>query len=396
MGLANKMLRLVKAAGIEKIDFQDQFTAIKIHFGERGNLAYLRPNYAATLVDFLRSKGAKVFLTDSNTLYSGARSNAVDHLATAMDNGYNPISAHADVIIADGLKGTDYKEIDLGGEYCPKPKIGTAIADSDIIISMNHFKGHEQAGFGGALKNLGMGSASVGGKLELHCSSCPKIDLDACTGCGVCAKYCHHNAISLVNSEDGIHRKASIDYSKCVGCGQCVAVCQHDGAVIGENSSTKELNCKIAEYALAVVKDKPSFHINFIMNVSPECDCWNHNDAAIVPDLGIAASFDPVALDCACADLVNAAPVLGVGNRLSDILSRSAEHEEQQEWHEHKSLEEQHDEHQHGHQHEDGHCAHGRQHDKFHLMHPDTYWRAGAEHGEKIGLGVCDYELVKI
>ena len=243
---AHKMIRLVKAAGIENIDFDGKFTAIKIHFGEPGNLAYLRPNYAARLIDFVRAKVAKVFLTDSNTLYSGGRSNAVDHLDAAMNNGYNPIGAHANVIIADGLKGTEYKEIPLEGEYCKAPKIGSAIADADIIISMNHFKGHEQAGFGGALKNLGMGSASVGGKMELHCSSQPRIDAQACTGCGMCEKYCKHHAISMISEADSRRRKASIDYTKCVGCGQCVAVCQHNGAVIGNSSSAEELNYKIA------------------------------------------------------------------------------------------------------------------------------------------------------
>ena len=366
--LIKKLQKLVKRAGIETIDFEGKFTAIKIHFGEPGNLAYIRPNYAAKLVDYLRSLGAKVFLTDANTLYSGGRSNAVDHLDAAMNNGFNPISAHANVIIADGLKGTEYIEIPLDGEYCKAPKIGTAIANADIIISMNHFKGHEQAGFGGALKNLGMGSASVGGKMELHCSSQPKIDSDECTGCGMCEKYCNHNAISMRQKDgDGHRREAVIDYSKCVGCGQCVAVCQHNGAVVGSSSSAEELNYKIAEYAKAVVMDKPNFHINFIMNVSPECDCWNHNDAAIVPDLGIAASFDPVALDCACADIVNAAPVIPNGNRLADLLAS------EQESHE---------------------CCH--HHDKFNHIHPDTCWVAGVCHGEKIGLGTRDYELIKI
>ena len=170
--MMTKLVRLVKRAGIENIDFKGKFTAVKIHFGEPGNLAYIRPNYAAAIVDLLKSLGAKVFLTDSNTLYSGGRSNAVDHLHAAMDNGFNPIGAHCDVIIADGLIGTDYKEVPVNGKYCPAPKIGSAIANADIIISMNHFKGHEQTGFGGALKNLGMGSASVGGKLELHSWSC--------------------------------------------------------------------------------------------------------------------------------------------------------------------------------------------------------------------------------
>ena len=360
--LPQKMKKLVRKAGIGQIDFKDKFTAIKIHFGEPGNVAYIRHNYAAALVDILKELGAKVFLTDSNTLYSGGRSNAVDHLKAAMDNGFNPISAHADVIIADGLKGTDYKEIELNGEYCKAPKLGAAIADADIIISMNHFKGHEQTGFGGALKNLGMGSASVGGKLELHSSSQPVINLENCIGCRICEKYCRHDAVKVTG------KKAHIDYSKCVGCGQCVAVCQHEGAVVKDWDSSETLNYKIAEYALAVVKDKPSFHISFIMNVSPNCDCWNHNDAAIIPDLGIAASFDPVALDCACADLVKAAPVLQ-NNAITDIDGRAGQ--------------------DHSHDHHAGE-------DKFHIIHPDTKWEAGVEHGEKIGLGSREYTLVRV
>ena len=360
--LLTKLERLIRKAGIADIDFDGKFTAVKIHFGEPGNMAYIRPNYAARVVDVIRSLGGKPFLTDSNTLYTGGRSNAVDHLDAAMENGFNRIGVHADVIIADGLKGTDYREIPCGGEYCPAPKIGAAIADADIIISMTHFKGHEQSGFGGTLKNLGMGSACVGGKLELHSSSQPCIDTDNCIGCRICEKYCRHDAVHVID------RKAVIDYDKCVGCGQCVAVCQKSAAVIKDYDTSEVLNCKIAEYAQAVVKDKPSFHISFIMNVSPNCDCWNHNDAAIVPDLGIAASFDPIALDCACADLVKAAPVL-YGSAISD---------------------------------KDGHecsCGHHHHHlgeDKSRLVHPDTNWEAGAEHGEKIGLGHRAYELIKV
>ena len=164
--LLDKMERLVKRAGITNINFKDQFVAIKIHFGEPGNLAYIRPNYAARMATLIRELGGKPFLTDCNTLYSGGRSNAVDHLRSAMENGFNPISAKCDVIIADGLKGTECREIEINGEYCKAPKIGSAVADADIIISMTHFKGHEQAGFGGTLKNLGMGAASVAGKMD--------------------------------------------------------------------------------------------------------------------------------------------------------------------------------------------------------------------------------------
>lgn len=354
--LLDKMERLVKRAGISTIDFKNQFVAIKIHFGEPGNLAYIRPNYAARMASLLRELGGKPFLTDSNTLYSGRRSNAVDHLQSAMENGFNPISAKCNVIIADGLKGTDFREINIDGEYCKAPKIGSAIADADIILTMSHFKGHEQSGFGGALKNIGMGSASVGGKLELHSASQPVVDREQCKSCNICVKHCAHDAIHL-----GEDRIAVIDYNKCVGCGQCVALCQYSAAVMGAGDTSERLNYKIAEYSKAVLLGKPHFHISFIMNVSPECDCWNHNDAAIVPDLGIAASFDPVALDKACADMVINAPLIG-GNKLADA---------------------------HPHEHLQGE-------DKFHLIHPDTNWQAGLEHAEKIGLGHREYELINV
>lgn len=354
--LLTKMERLVKKAGIETIDFKNQFVAIKIHFGEPGNMAYIRPNYVARLVTLIQNLGGRPFLTDSNTLYSGGRSNAVDHLHSAMVNGFNPIAVPCNIIIADGLKGTDCKEVEINGEYCKAPKIGTAVVDADIVISMTHFKGHEQTGFGGTLKNLGMGAASVGGKLELHSASQPVIDRENCTGCRICVKNCAHDAIHL-DSE----KIAVIDYDTCVGCGQCVALCQYDSAVLGEGDTSERLNYKIAEYTKAVLLDKPAFHVSFIMNVSPECDCWNHNDAAIIPDLGIAASFDPVALDQACADLVIKAPVLE-----SSVLGKA-----------------------HSHTHLEGE-------DKFRSMHPETNWQAGLDHAEKIGIGTRKYELVTV
>lgn len=370
LNLLKKLRNLVKAAGIEKINFEGQYTAVKLHFGEPGNMAYIRPNYVSTVVDLLNSLGAKTFLTDSNTLYKGRRDNAVDHLRSAMVNGFNPIAVNANVIIADGLKGTNYAAIPIeGAKYCPVPKIGQAVADADIIVSISHFKGHEQAGFGGALKNLGMGCASIAGKLELHSSSQPKVNVDNCIGCKICEKNCNHGAISV-----GPDRKAVIDYAKCVGCGQCVALCQYEGAVLAEWDTSEVLNCKIAEYTKAVLKGKPNFHISLIMNVSPECDCWGHNDLAVVPDLGMMASFDPVALDQACADLVNKAPVINGWMPASASVSGDC-----------------------GCGCGDAHAhAHGHKEEVFKFLHPDTDWQSGLEYAQQIGLGSREYELIEV
>jgi uncharacterized Fe-S center protein len=354
--LLKKLENLVIKAGIESIDFKRKMTAVKIHFGEPGNLAFLRPNFAAQIVRLLKSKEAIPFLTDCNTLYYGRRSNAPDHLQSAFENGYNPLVTDCHVIIADGIKGTDYHEIPLNMEYCASAKIGKAIVDSDIIISMTHFKGHEMTGFGGTLKNLGMGCASVGGKLFLHSGASPEIHEENCTGCRICEKNCAYDAVHV-----GPDKIAHINYEKCVGCGQCVAVCQYDSAQVVWQNSSETVCRRVAEYSYAVLKDKPSFHISFIMNVSPNCDCWGFNDYPIVPDIGMAASFDPVALDKACADLVTAAPALP-GSRLDSS-------------------------------HKDGDL---RGEDKFKLTHPDTFWQSGLEHAEKIGLGSTSYELINV
>lgn len=358
--LLHKLEKLLLEAGIACIDFKDKFVAVKIHFGEYGNMAYLRPNYAAVIIRIIKQLGGKPFLTDSNTLYSGSRSDAVGHLHTAMVNGFNRIATDADVIIADGLRGNDERIVDVGGRYCPAPKIGSAIAEADIVVSVNHFKGHEQAGFGGALKNLGMGSGSVAGKRDMHASAQPVIVASNCVGCGACETNCAHDAVHL---QDGT---AVIDYDKCVGCGQCIAMCSSEAAVPGSVESTAVLCCKIDEYAKAVLKDKPNFHVSFIMNVSPECDCWGHNDSAIVPDIGIACSFDPVALDQACADLVNAAPALQ-DNMLSDMAQKHHDHS--------------------------CHCG---SEDKFRIIHPDADWKRGLAYAEEIGLGAREYELIRL
>lgn len=350
--LPQKLARLVRQAGmLDKIDFENKYTAIKIHFGEPGNLSYLRPNYAKVIVDLIKEQGGRVFLTDCNTLYVGRRKNALDHMDAAYENGYNPFATGCHVIIADGLKGTDETIVPIDGEYVKEAKIGRAVMDADILISLNHFKGHESTGFGGALKNLGMGCGSRAGKMEMHSAGKPNVRQNLCVGCGSCKKICAHSAITIAD------RKASIDHSKCVGCGRCIGVCPMDAVKPANDESNDILNCKIAEYALAVVKDRPCFHISLVMDVSPNCDCHGENDVPIVPNVGMFASFDPVALDMACADAVNRQPVIN-----GSVLS------------------------------EREHCHH----DHFTDTHPETNWMVSIEHGEKIGLGSREYELIEV
>ena len=217
LNLYDKLEKLITEAGISSMDFQNKFTAIKIHFGEPGNLAYIRPNFVRVISEKIIGLGGKPFLTDASTLYSGRRDNGVDHHISAMRNGFSFEVTGCPVIIADGIKGTEYREIPVNMKHCRNAKIGSAIADADIFISMNHFKGHEMTGFGGAIKNIGMGSGSRGGKLEMHSSTKPVIDKGKCTGCRICEKYCSQKAISMKD------KKANIDYDLCIGCGQCIA-----------------------------------------------------------------------------------------------------------------------------------------------------------------------------
>ena len=352
--LQQKLTRLMKTAGMGDIDFQDKFVAIKLHFGEPGNLAFLRPNWARTVADFVKERGGKPFLTDCNTLYVGGRKNALDHMDSAMLNGFNPMTTGCQIIIGDGLKGSDEVEVPVvGGEYVRNAKIGRAVMDADVFISLTHFKGHEEAGFGGCLKNIGMGCGSRAGKMEQHNAGKPHVAQKHCIGCGQCRKICAHGAPIIT---DG---KAHIDHDRCVGCGRCIAVCPKDAVRIDWDESTTNLNCKIAEYTKAVVDGRPCFHISLVIDVSPNCDCRPENDMAIVPNVGMFASFDPVALDMACVDAVNAQTPLR-GSAADDAHAKA------------------------------------HVHDHFQRLHPDTNWRSCLEHGEKIGIGTREYELIKI
>lgn len=353
-----KLQRLLRRAGIESIDFQNKFVAIKMHFGELGNFSYIRPNFVKAVADLIRELGGVPFLTDCNTLYPGSRKNAIDHLTNAEINGFNTITTGCHVLIADGLRGTDDIEVPVpNGEYCQTALVGRALMDADILISLSHFKGHEMTGFGGAIKNIGMGGGSRAGKMIQHNDGTPQVDQARCRSCHRCAKECGSDAISY-----GENGKAFINPDICKGCGRCIGACAFDAISNVNDSALELLCCKMSEYTAAICADRPCFHISLIMDVSPNCDCHGENDAPILPNIGMLASFDPVALDQACADLCQKAePVRN--SQLGDNLSNPS-------WHHH--------------------------HDHFTDNNPNVKWRETLAHGEKIGLGTRAYELITL
>ncbi len=358
-GLPSKLQRLIRAAGIGDIDMEGKFVAIKMHFGELGNLGFLRPNYARAVADVVRGQGGNPFLTDCNTLYVGSRKNALEHLYCAWENGFTPLTVGCPILIGDGLKGTDDVAVPVkNGEYIKEAKIGHAVMDADVFISLTHFKGHEMAGFGGAIKNIGMGCGSRAGKKEMHCNGKPTIHEDLCRGCRRCQKECANGALCF----DETKRKMSIDPVACAGCGRCIGACNFDAIEFQNWAAVKEMNCRMAEYAKAVLDGRPSFHISLVIDVSPNCDCHAENDAAILPNIGMFASFDPLALDQACVDACLKAQPLP-GSQLTDQMAKA-------DFHDH--------------------------HDHFENTSPNAEYKTCLEHSEKIGIGSREYELVTI
>ncbi|MBQ3582338.1 MAG: DUF362 domain-containing protein [Alistipes sp.] len=357
-GLPTKLRKLILKAGLKDIDMDGKFVAIKMHFGELGNISYLRPNYARAVVDAVKSLGGKPFLTDCNTMYPGSRKNAIEHLYCAWENGFTPLTVGCPIIIGDGLKGTDDVDVPVeGGEYVKSAKIGRAVMDADIFISLSHFKGHEMTGFGGAIKNIGMGCGSRAGKTDQHSGGQPQISEELCRGCKKCLAQCANNGLYF----DVETRKMKVNTDNCVGCGRCLGACNFD-AISFENEQAPELlNRRMAEYAKAVVWGRPHFHISLVLDVSPNCDCHAENDAPILPNIGMFASADPLALDQACVDACLAATPMP-GSQLYD-------HMHSPDFHDH--------------------------HDHFKNSTPESEWRSCLEHAEKIGLGSREYELIK-
>ncbi len=351
--LHEKLERLTEQAGVADIVSNGDLVAIKMHFGEKGGHAYIRPTFVRRVVDQVKANNGKPFLTDSSTLYPGERKEAVSALTCAIENGFAYAVVNAPLIMSDGLRGHSSQRVKVSGELLSEVDIGLEIIEADALIVLSHFKCHELTGFGGAIKNLAMGCSSREGKLEQHSTVGPTISEEECITCGDCLKACAHDAIDLSRG------KAVLDAERCVGCGRCITSCESKAIKVQWSKNSATVMKKMAEYSLGALseKAKKQLFVNFITQVSPSCDCHGHTDAPIVPDIGILASTDPVALDQACADMVNQA------RGLPDTAMET---------------------------------GHGPGCDKFRGVYPQIDWEVQLEHGEKVGLGQRAYELVRL
>ncbi len=349
--IAARLDLLLDRSGLGSIAAANELVAIKLHFGESAETGHVKPRFVRRVVSWLARQGSVPFLTDTNTLYRGTRSDSVHHLRTAAEHGFTYSAVGAPVVIADGLRGTQEVRVPLEGGVLKEAAIGVELVKADSILVLTHFKGHELSGFGGAIKNLGMGGASRAGKLEQHSTTKPYVRA-SCIACGICATWCPADAIA-------VGEKAEIDEAKCIGCGECIAVCPEKAVGIRWNENTDAFQRKMVEYSKAVASLKPGRvgYVNFITDVHPLCDCYGTAKVPIVPDIGVVASVDPIAIDQASYDLVNAAPTTAESS-LSDGY-RSGE-------------------------------------DKFRDLHPEVDPTVQLRHGEEIGLGTRNYELIEI
>ena len=350
--LFSKIGKLLHSCSIDERIAQNDLVAVKIHFGERGNHAFIRPIFARRVVEEIKSCGGRPFLTDSSTLYPGERREAISALTCAIENGFAYAVIGAPLIMSDGLRGHTSADVEIDGRVLQTVSIGAEIVEADALVVLSHFKCHELTGFGGALKNTGMGCASREGKLVQHSTVAPRVALRYCDACAQCLKACIHGAIAIIGEN------ARIDPDKCAGCGRCITTCPKKAINIQWNEASRMVMEKMCEHALGAVKGKEgkTLFLNFITQVSPDCDCNGHADAPIVNDIGICASTDPVALDQASADLVNAAS----GNPDSALKS--------------------------------GLEPGG---DKFRGAHPGIDWEIQLEYAEKLGLGSREYQLLR-
>jgi uncharacterized Fe-S center protein len=297
------MKRLLTAAQYEKLIAAHDFVAIKIHVGEKHNTTHIKPELVKAVVEASQERSENIFLTETATLYKGERSNAISHLLHAHRHGFGIEQTGVPFIMADGLTGGTEITVTIDGELDKSVKIAREIACTDVLVAVSHPTGHMMSGLGACIKNLGMGLASRAGKLRQHSSVHPRINQGKCTFCKKCFKWCPEDAII----ESG--QKAKILPEKCVGCAECFTVCRYDAIEYNWGVGSETLQKRMAEHAYGVIKDKKDrcFYINVLVNMTRDCDCMGVDQSKCIPDIGILAGRDPVAIDKATFDLISGA-----------------------------------------------------------------------------------------
>ena len=316
--LPTVLARILKEKNLLDFIRPRDMVPVKTHFGEEGSSGYVRPPFLAVLASAIREREGIPFLTETSTLYRGRRTHAVDHMALAYEHGFTPEATKMHIVMADGLMGDEEVAVPIQGSHFKEVQIAAQIVKSQGLVLVSHFTGHLLAGFGAALKNLGMGCASRRGKLIQHSTAKPRIKRKKCTGCGECVRWCPRDAIRL---EDG---RASIDPERCIGCGECLAVCRFDAVGFNWKETHTNLQEKIVEHAMGVVAGKRErmLCLNFLTRISRDCDCMKGFES-MAPDLGILLSRNPVALDAASLDLVEKKMGRPLRELAHDIPSRA-------------------------------------------------------------------------
>jgi len=298
--LESKIVKLFEVAELDTCISKQDLVAIKLHIGEKNNTTHISPSYVKPVVERIKQDGGKPFLTDTNTLYRGQRSNAVDHLHLAHEHGFTIDNVGAPMIISDGLLGTSEREVTINVGSNPTITLASEAVMANAFIVLTHPTGHPATGLGATLKNIGMGLSSRKGKLTQHSKMHPKIDEDKCVKCGTCVKWCPQNTIEMRE------KSAFIIEEGCIGCGECLAVCRFGAVMFDWGVSSEELQKRIAEHAYGAVKDKQGKvgYMSFLLAITKGCDCFGTDQKPIMPDIGIIAGKDPVALDQAALDLI--------------------------------------------------------------------------------------------